>query len=47
MGNGPATKAFSKAAANVLTRRVENAPKSRNESKWLPGWMNRVQTYAN
>lgn len=47
MGNGPAMSEFSKAANSVLTRRVENSPKSRNESKWLPGWRNRVAGYAN
>ncbi|MGH8046597.1 MAG: hypothetical protein ACREKL_05085 [Chthoniobacterales bacterium] len=46
MGNGPALHAFSDAAATVLTRRVENSPKARNESKWLSGWLNRVAGYA-
>jgi hypothetical protein len=36
---------FVKAANQVLTRRVANSPPSRNESKWLPGWRNRLQTY--
>ena len=34
---------FVRAADFVLTRRVQNAP--RNESRWLPGWRNRLQTY--
>ena len=34
---------FVKAADQVLTRRVENAP--RDESRWLPGWRKRLQTY--
>ncbi|MDD5199571.1 MAG: hypothetical protein PHC88_07180 [Terrimicrobiaceae bacterium] len=46
MGEGPALPAFSKAADQVLTRRVENSPKARNEAKWLPGWRNRVASYA-
>ena len=36
---------FVRAADQVLTRRVANSPPSRNESKWLPGWRNRLQTY--
>ena len=38
-------KEFSQAAAMVLTRRVQNAPPARNESRWLPGWIQRVNTY--
>lgn len=45
MGDGPAMGEFSRAADAVLTQRVENSPKSRNEAKWLPGWRNRVRTY--
>lgn len=46
-GSGPgATKEFSVSAARVLTRRVENAPPARNESRWLPGWKNRVRAYV-
>lgn len=37
--------AFAKAADQVLTRRVANAPPARNEAKWLPGWRNRINTY--
>lgn len=37
--------AFSRAADEVLTRRVQNSPKDRNEAKWLPGWRNRVAGY--
>lgn len=36
---------FVKAAEVVLTRRVENAPPQRRESRWLQGWKNRLQTY--
>ena len=41
-----ATEEFSRSAARVLTQRVANAPAERQESKWLPGWKNRVATYA-
>jgi hypothetical protein len=36
---------FVRAADFVLTRRVRNA--DRDESRWLPGWRNRLQTYLN
>jgi hypothetical protein len=39
-----ATREYAAAAARVLTRRVKNAPKK--ESHWLPGWRNRLRTYA-
>jgi len=41
----PVLLRFSKAAAAVLRRRVDNAPPERNESRWLAGWNNRVATY--
>lgn len=40
-----ATAEFSRAAAVVMTRRVANSPAARNEKKWLPGWLNRCNTY--
>ncbi len=44
---GPAAmREFAASAARVLTQRVANAPPERRESRWLPGWKNRVQTYA-
>ena len=46
MGDGPPLPAFAKAADQVLTRRVKNSPPARNEAKWLPGWRNRIATYA-
>jgi hypothetical protein len=46
MRDGPARLEFSRAADKVLTRRVANAPVDRNEKRWLPGWRNRVRTYA-
>lgn len=39
------TKEFSRAAAVVLKRRVANSPPSRHEARWLPGWLNRVNSY--
>jgi len=36
---------FSNAAMRVLERRVRNSPPARNESRWLAGWSNRVNTY--
>ncbi|WP_411827142.1 hypothetical protein [Luteolibacter sp. AS25] len=50
MGNVPAGDAaareFAASAKRVLSRRVSNAPASRNEGKWLPGWHNRCDTYG-
>jgi hypothetical protein len=46
MGKGPAKSEFSRAADKVLTRRVANSPVERNENRWLPGWRNRIRTYA-
>jgi hypothetical protein len=37
---------FSRAAAVVLTRRVHNSPPQRNESRWLSGWIHRVNSYS-
>jgi hypothetical protein len=42
---GKALPEFARAADAILTRRVQNAPPTRNEAKWLPGWRNRLQTY--
>lgn len=36
---------FVAAAGEVLRRRVRNAPPARNESRWLQGWLNRLQGY--
>ena len=44
---GPqATQDFAAAAARVLTQRVANSPPERGEARWLPGWKNRVGSYA-
>jgi hypothetical protein len=37
---------FARAAREVLTRRVQNAPPERHESQWLPGWLRRVNSYS-
>jgi hypothetical protein len=37
---------FAESAVEVLTRRVRNSPVERGESRWLPGWSNRVRAYA-
>ena len=36
---------FANAASRVLTRRVRNSPRSRNEARWLAGWNSRISTY--
>ena len=38
-------QAYTEAASRVLARRVENAPDERNETRWLTGWNNRLETY--
>ena len=40
-----AANEFSESAKRVLQRRVQNSPPERRESRWLPGWMNRCETY--
>lgn len=42
---GEATRAFADSAGAVLRERVRNAPPERKETRWLPGWLNRVATY--
>jgi len=46
-GNSEAGAAdeFSRAAKAVLARRVHNSPPERHESKWLTGWLRRVNSY--
>jgi len=44
-GGSPANVDFAAAAAQVLERRVRNAPPERREQRWLPGWMRRVDSY--
>jgi hypothetical protein len=47
-GNSDAVAAdeFARAAKAVLTRRVQNAPPDRHESRWLTGWLRRVNSYS-
>lgn len=44
-GTSPANVDFADAAARVLKRRVRNAPSGRDEQRWLPGWLGRVESY--
>lgn len=37
---------FRAAADKVLTDRVNNADPAKGESRWLPGWKNRIKTYT-
>ena len=41
-----ATKDFAQSAKVVLNRRVRNSPPERKESRWLPGFLNRIDTYT-
>lgn len=40
-----AVKSFAESAKTVLRNRVRNSPPARNEARWLPGWLKRVDTY--
>jgi hypothetical protein len=42
---GNMLKDFVESAQRVLTRRVVNAPADREESRWLKGWYQRLETY--
>jgi hypothetical protein len=37
---------FARAAKAILIRRVHNAPAERHESRWLSGWIRRVNSYT-
>ncbi len=41
----PSVVRFSRAAALVLSERVDNAPPARREERWLSGWLKRVERY--
>jgi len=41
-----AVKNFAVSARRVLSNRVRNAPPERNEARWLPGWLSRINTYV-
>jgi hypothetical protein len=44
--SGPSSlNEFAGSAARVLRERVKNAPPGRNEGRWLPGWLKRVDSY--
>src|SRR6266487_9569 len=40
-----AVEEFAHSASAILTRRVKNSPPERNESRWLPGCIKRVNSY--
>ena len=41
-----AVKSFAESAKTVLKTRVRNSPPERNEARWLPGWLKRVDSYV-
>jgi len=41
-----ARRSFADSAKKVLTNRVRNSPPARNEARWLPGWLARINTYV-
>jgi hypothetical protein len=41
-----AVKSFADSAKTVLKNRVHNSPPERNEARWLPGWLKRIDTYV-
>ncbi|MDP9097754.1 MAG: hypothetical protein M3N48_01995 [Verrucomicrobiota bacterium] len=41
-----AVKSFADSAKTILKNRVRSSPPERNEAKWLPGWLKRVDTYV-
>lgn len=43
--SGEAVREFVRCAEEVLTERVNNAPRECNEQRWLRGWKKRVNTY--
>jgi hypothetical protein len=43
---GDAADEFARAAKTILTRRVKNAPRERHESRWLSGWLKRINSYS-
>ena len=45
-GNGNAVHDFAASAKKVLAQRVQNSPPERHESRWLPGWQQRINSYA-
>lgn len=43
--NAAILRSFRNAAESVLTERVKNADPQKGEERWLPGWINRLNTY--
>ena len=41
-----AAQEFSSSARKVLAQRVKNSPPERNENRWLAGWLQRANSYA-
>ncbi|HKK55546.1 hypothetical protein [Marinobacter sp.] len=41
----PALVAFRESAAQVLARRADNADRPIEKERWLPGWLNRLDSY--
>ena len=41
-----AVKSFAESAKIALKTRVRNSPPERNEARWLPGWLKRIDTYV-
>ncbi len=41
-----AVEEFARSAKATLIRRVQNAPPERHESRWLSGWLQRVNSYT-
>ncbi len=41
-----AAQEFGRAARTVLTERVKNSPPERKESRWLGGWLQRVNSFT-
>ena len=44
--DSPAVEFFASSAAHVLSQRVKNSPPERDEARWLPGWVRRVESYT-
>jgi len=42
----PAASEFAQSAKSMLSRRIQNSPPARGESRWREGWHNRCDTYA-
>ena len=46
MQDSSSVSEFARSAERVLRQRVENSPPQRKESRWLPGWLNRIHSYT-